>query len=126
MSRSSSVSTKDRASQNKRPKPPKQRRDDSESFDVRSQYTPFFPQPQGPTWAPTQQFTPMGPQPFNGVVQNNYLNPMQTQFIPPAPQFNPGMAINNMNSGNMQSNMPMYNPMPQVIHICPISGEQLN
>jgi hypothetical protein len=68
----------------------------------------------------------MGPQPFNGVVQNNYLNPMQTQFIPPAPQFNPGMAINNMNSGNMQSNMPMYNPMPQVIHICPISGEQLN
>jgi hypothetical protein len=114
MSRSSSLSTKDRASQNKRPKAPKQRRDDSESFDVRSQYTPFFPQPQGPTWASTQQFAPTGPQPFNGVVQTNYPNPMQPQFIPqPAPQFNPGMPINNMNNGNM----PMYNPMSQVIHL---------
>jgi hypothetical protein len=68
----------------------------------------------------------MGPQPFNGVVQNNYPNPMQTQFIPPAPQFNPGMPINNMNGGNMQSNMPMYNPMPQVIHKYSISGEHLH
>ena len=115
MSRSSSVSTKDRASQNKRPKPPKQRRDDSESFDVRSQYTPFFPQPQGPTWAPPQQFAPMGPQPFNGAVPNNYPNPMQPQFIPPAPQFPQGMPISNMNNGSMQSNMPIYNPMQQVI-----------
>jgi hypothetical protein len=54
----------------------------------------------------------MGPQAFNGVVQNNYPNPMQSQFIPPAPQFNPGMPMNGMNNGNMQ----VYNTMPQVIH----------
>jgi len=111
MSRSSSVSTKDRASQNKKPKQTKQRRDDSESFDVRSQYTPFFPQPQGPTWAPAQQFAPMGPQQFNGVVQNNYPTPMQQpQFMPPTQQFNAGMPISNMNSGSI----PGYSAMPQV------------
>jgi hypothetical protein len=58
----------------------------------------------------------MGPQPFNGVVQNNYPNPMQSQFIPPAPQFNPGMPINAMNGGNMQ----VYNNMPQVNDICAV------
>ncbi len=113
MSRSSSVSTKDKAGQSKRPKPAKQRRDDSDSFDVRSQYTPFFPQQpvQGPTWAPAPQYAPMGPQqPFNGVVQNNYQNPMPPQFVPSAQQFNPVM----MNNGNMQP----YNSMPQVSKIC--------
>jgi hypothetical protein len=112
MSRSSSVSTKDKAGQSKRPKPAKQRRDDSDSFDVRSQYTPFFPQQpvQGPTWAPAPQYAPMGPQqPFNGVVQNNYQNPMPPQFVPSAQQFNPVM----MNSGNIQP----YNNMPQVSKI---------
>jgi hypothetical protein len=57
----------------------------------------------------------MAPQTFNGVVSNNYPNPLQTQFIPPAPQFPQGMPINNMNNGSMQSNMPVYNPMQQVI-----------
>jgi hypothetical protein len=108
MSRSSSVSTKDRASQSKRPKATKQRRDDSESFDVRSQYTPFFPHPQPQvTWVPGPQYPPMVSQPFNGAVQNNYQNQMPMgQFVPPTPQFNAAM----MGNGSMQA----YNNMPQV------------
>ena len=107
MSRSSSVSTKDRSGQSKRAKAPKQRRDDNESFDVRSQYTPFFPQQQIPqTWVPSPQYSPMAPQQFNGAVQNNYQTPMSQQYGQPNQQFNPIM----MNNGNMQP----YNTMPQV------------
>lgn len=104
MSRSSSVSTKDRVSQGKRPKPPKQRRDDSESFDKRSQYTPFYPQPQGPTWVSQPQFNPMNPQQFNGAIQSAYTNAMPTQFVQPAQQFNSGMIGNSTMQpyGNMQ------------------------
>ncbi|CAD6445290.1 70c514b8-d18e-4d6f-9bf4-1db0f35ad1e3 [Sclerotinia trifoliorum] len=102
MSRSSSVSTKDKG---KRGKVGKQRRDDSESFDVRSQYTPYFPQQQAqPAWIPTQNYTAMGVQQYNGVMPNNYQNQMQPQFVPPPQPFNPAM----MNNGNMQS----YNNMP--------------
>lgn len=108
MSRSSSVSTKDRASQNKRSTKSAKRRDvDDGSFDVRSQYAPFFPQQQAPTWVPTQQYSPMGAQPYNGAtVQNSYQNPMPTQFIPPAQPFTPGL----MSNGSMQQ----YSNMPQV------------
>lgn len=106
MSRSSSVSTKDRAGQGKRAKPAKQRRDDNESFDKRSEYTTFFPQQQMPTWVPGVQYPPMGPQQFNGGVQgSNFQNLMTPQFGSPNPQFNPGM----MNNPGMQ-----YNNMPQV------------
>lgn len=106
MSRSSSVSTKDRAAQSKRPKPPKQRRDDSESFDRRSQYTPFFPQPQVPTWVSQPQYPTMPTQPFNGAVQSNYGTAVPPQFSQPSQQYNPNM----MNNGNMQQ----YNNMAQV------------
>lgn len=106
MSRSSSVSTKDRASQNKRPKTTKQRRDEPESFDVRSQYTAFYPQPQVPTWLPTPQYPPMVSQQFNaGVAQNGYQNPLPSQFVPPTQQYNQAMMVN----GGMQA----YNNMPQ-------------
>ena len=105
MSRSSSVSAKDKSAQGKR-KPAKQRRDDSESFDVRSQYTPFFPQQQIPPWTPTSQYSPMGPQQFSGAVQNNFQNPMPQHFGPPSQQYPAPM----MNPGNMQP----YNSMPQV------------
>ncbi|ATZ49431.1 hypothetical protein BCIN_04g05820 [Botrytis cinerea B05.10] len=96
MSRSSSVSTKDKG---KRGKVGKQRRDDSESFDVRSQYTPYFPQQQNqPAWIPTQNFGAMGVQQYNGVMPNNYQNQMQPQYAPPPQPFNPAM----MSNGNMQ------------------------
>lgn len=105
MSRSSSVSTKDRASQNKRPKPAKQRRDDSESFDVRSQYAPFFPPQQTPTWIPTPQYTP-APQYNSSAVPINYPNQMPGHFLPGGTQQFPGM----MNNGGM----PQYTTAPQV------------
>ncbi|KUJ15622.1 uncharacterized protein LY89DRAFT_647446 [Mollisia scopiformis] len=122
MSRSSSVSTKDRTSQNKRAKPAKQRRDDSENFDVRSQYAPYFPQPQAPTWVPTQQYAPMGPPQFSGgTAQPSYQNPMQPHFGPQ--QFNPGV----MTGVNMQYNPPQQYPPQgqqrfQQPHSAPISG----
>merc|ERR1712000_195763 len=98
-------STKDRAAQNKRPKPPKQRRDDSESFDRRSQYTPFFPQPQVPTWVPQPQYSTMSTQPFNATLQNNYQPAIPPQYVQPSQQYNQNM----MSNGNMQQ----YNNMAQ-------------
>lgn len=107
MSRSSSVSTKDRTTQNKRAKAPKQRRDDSESFDSRSQYTPFFPQPQVPTWMPAPQYPTMVPQQFGpGIVPNSYQSPQPNPYAPPTQQYNQPM----MSNANMQP----YNTMPQV------------
>ncbi|KAI9048510.1 hypothetical protein LZ554_007344 [Drepanopeziza brunnea f. sp. 'monogermtubi'] len=109
MSRSSSVSAKDRAAQNKKPKPPKQRRDDSESFDRRSQYTPFYPQqPQAPTWVAQAQTPYMGgmaSQPYNGAVQTSYPSAMAPQYTQPTQQYNPALG----NNGSMQP----YNAMPQ-------------
>ncbi|KAM3074655.1 hypothetical protein ACMFMG_008083 [Clarireedia jacksonii] len=125
MSRSSSVSTKDKTGQGKRGKLGKQRRDDSESFDVRSQYTPFFPQQQAqPSWVPTQNYAPMGVQQYNGVVQGNYQNQIQPQFVPPPQQFNPTL----MSNGSMQSysNIPQqYPPQTQLRfqpHSAPITA----
>ena len=114
MSRSSSVSTKDRAGQGKKAKPVKQRREDSDNFDVRSQYTPFFPQqaPTGPTWASAPQYSPMVPQQFNGVAQNGFQS-MPQQFAPQNPSFNPPM----MNNGNVQA----YANTPPVSEVAPIA-----
>ncbi|CAG8979077.1 hypothetical protein HYALB_00000206 [Hymenoscyphus albidus] len=109
MSRSSSVSTKDRSGQGKRTKTTKQRRDDSESFDVRSQYTPFFPQPQMSAWTPSQHYSPMVPQPFNGAGQGVYQTPIPQQFSAPVQQFNPAP----INNGNMQGYNTMQQPYPQ-------------
>jgi hypothetical protein len=112
LSRSSSVSAKDKYGQSKKGKVVKrERRDDSDDFDPRSQYTPFFPQPQVPTWMPAPQYPPMGPQPpFNGpaTVQSGYQNQIPQQFAPQNPQFNPGI----MNNGGIQN----YNNLSQVQH----------
>lgn len=109
MSRSSSVSTKDRSIQGKRAKPAKQRRDDSESFDVRSQYTAFFPQQQAPTWVPTAQYPPIDVQQFNGVAPGTYQSQMAQQYGTPNQQFMPTMMPNQ----GVQS----YNNMPPVLDI---------
>ncbi|CAK7565973.1 MAG: hypothetical protein SEPTF4163_003904 [Sporothrix epigloea] len=50
MSRASSISAKDRGNTGKKGKTVKQRRDDSESFESRSQFTPFYHQSQQATW----------------------------------------------------------------------------
>ncbi|KAK6584150.1 hypothetical protein PZA11_003880 [Diplocarpon coronariae] len=105
MSRSSSISTKDKAAPNKRPKPAKQRRDEEGDFDRRSQYTPFFPQqPQPPTWVAQPPYA--STQPFNGPVQHSYQTAIPTQFVQPSQQYNSNMLIN--------GNMHQYNNMQQV------------
>ncbi|KAH8596433.1 hypothetical protein B0O99DRAFT_620436 [Bisporella sp. PMI_857] len=103
MSRSSSVSNKDKSGQVKKNKPAKQRRDDSGDFDPRSQYTPYYPPQQTPTWVPGPQYSPMVPQQFNSSSQI-YQNQMPQQFVPPNMQYNQSM----MNNGTMQP----YNTMP--------------
>ena len=116
MSRSSSVSTKDRTGANKRSKP-KQRRDDSDTFDVRSQYTPVFPQPQVqvPTWATAPQYAPMPQQSFNLVGQNGYPNQMvPTQYVQ-AQQYTQAM----MHTGGMQNMQSYPNLAPQVYIVSP-------
>ncbi|RKF83223.1 putative r3h domain-containing protein [Golovinomyces cichoracearum] len=98
ISRSSSLSTKDRTGQSRRTKPIKQRRDDSENFDSRSQYAPFFPQQQGPTWIPSARYSPIAHQSFIG---NNrpFQHPLSPQYTAPPQQFNPVLT----HAGNMQS-----------------------
>lgn len=114
MSRSSSVSTKDRAGQNKRSKPKQQRDDDT--FDRRSQYTPVFPQPQVqvPTWAPIQ-YPHMPQQSFNVVAQNGYPSQMvSTQYIQ-SQQY--GQQVM-MHTGNIQYS----SAVPQVILLPMVFG----
>ncbi|KAM6486611.1 hypothetical protein HDV62DRAFT_221035 [Trichoderma sp. SZMC 28011] len=63
ISRTSSVSANNRSTTSKKGKPPKQRRDDTDGFDSRRQYTPYWG-PQQQTWVsqPPSQFVP----PANG------------------------------------------------------------
>ena len=105
MSRSSSMSTKDRAGQGKKSKPAKQRREDNESFDKRSEYTTFFPPQQMSNWVSGAQYSPMIPQAFNGNIPGNYQSPLPPQFSLPTPQFNPAI----MGNSSIQ-----YSNMPQV------------
>lgn len=110
MSRSSSVSTKDRAGQSKRSKP-KQRRDDSDSFDVRSQYTPIFQQPQvqAPTWTPTTQYA-LPQQMYNPGGQGVYPNQMSNPYVPT--QQYPSM----MHNGGVQTYAPMVPQVSLALH----------
>ncbi|KAL8343219.1 hypothetical protein RB598_004531 [Gaeumannomyces tritici] len=75
VSRASSVSAKDKSLANKRTKVTKQRRDDSEGFDSRSQYTPYY-HPHQPMWAP--QYVPVG----NGSVQFTPQTQPQPAYAP--------------------------------------------
>ncbi|KAI1435178.1 hypothetical protein GGR50DRAFT_687158 [Xylaria sp. CBS 124048] len=80
VSRASSVSTKDRSALGKRGKTGKQRRDDSESFDSRSQYIKYFPpQPQmewTPHFIPTNvQYSGQAPQPYQYQLPQTYSTP---------------------------------------------------
>lgn len=84
MSRSSSVSGKAKRGK-------KKQRADSESFDVRSQYTPFFPPQQSPAWQPAAQYAPMGAPQYGIPMQNSYGNPSNAPFGPSSPQFHPTM-----------------------------------
>ncbi|TGJ88642.1 hypothetical protein E0Z10_g80 [Xylaria hypoxylon] len=108
VSRASSVSAIDKSTLGKRGKTGKQRRDDSESFDSRSQYIKYFapPQPQmewSSHFMPTNmQYNGQAPQPY----QYQIPQPYQT-----LPQGYPPMIPNN---GYPQyGNVPTYPPQPQ-------------
>ncbi|KAI1167752.1 hypothetical protein F5B18DRAFT_673704 [Nemania serpens] len=107
VSRASSVSAKDKSNLGKRGKTGKQRRDDSESFDSRSQYIKYFsPQPQM-EWSP--HFIPTTMQ-YNGQASRPYQYQIPQPYQSP-PQAYPAMVPNN---GYAQyGNVPTYPPQPQ-------------
>ncbi|KAI1389480.1 uncharacterized protein F4822DRAFT_202207 [Hypoxylon trugodes] len=107
VSRASSVSAKDKSNLGKRGKTGKQRRDDSESFDSRSQYQPYY-HPHQPGWTP--QYIPVGHPQYNSPVQQPYQNPMPQAFPPPAQAY-PAMVPNN--AYPQYANMPVYGPPAQ-------------
>jgi hypothetical protein len=110
MSRSSSVSTKDRSGQAKKAKPMKQRRDDDDLFDKRSEYMTWFPSQPTQVWTPGAQYpTAAPPQQFNGGLQGNYQTSMPPQYVSPNQPFNTNM----MNNPGMQYNL-VQQAVPQV------------
>ncbi|KAM0491251.1 hypothetical protein ACHAP8_010825 [Fusarium lateritium] len=94
ISRASSVSAKDKSIAGKRGKPGKQRRDDSDSFDSRHHYTPYWG-PQQQTWVPQPQYMPppnpqYGAQAPPGAAYQGHMGPVYTQQGPGYPSM-PGM-----------------------------------
>lgn len=73
MSRASSVSANNKSNIGKKGKNIKQRRDDSDSFDSRHQYTPYWG-PQQQTWVPhpQAQFVPPTNGQYNGSAAPSY------------------------------------------------------
>ncbi|KAI0100134.1 hypothetical protein GGR51DRAFT_372099 [Nemania sp. FL0031] len=111
VSRASSVSAKDKSNLGKRGgKTGKQRRDDSESFDSRSQYIKYFaPQPQM-EWSPhfiatNMQYNGQAPQPYQYQIPQPYQTP---------PQGYPAMMPNNgyPQYGNVPAYPPQSQPLP--------------
>ncbi|KAH9892332.1 hypothetical protein F4778DRAFT_316561 [Xylariomycetidae sp. FL2044] len=104
ISRTSSVSTKEKSNLGKRGKTGKQRRDDSESFDSRSQYTPYYPptHPNQVSWTP--HFAVNGNHQYNGQMQQQpYPNPAPQAYGPPSQPY-PMMSHHGYSQyGNMQS-----------------------
>ncbi|KAK8099116.1 uncharacterized protein PG998_012357, partial [Apiospora kogelbergensis] len=89
MSRASSVSGKEKSNMGRRGKTGKQRRDDSESFDSRSQYTPYYgTNPHQPSWAQAQ-YVAVGNMPYNGQAQQPYQAPMPQRLPPGGPRYPP-------------------------------------
>ncbi|KAK6082746.1 R3H domain-containing protein [Seiridium cupressi] len=108
-SRASSVSGKDKSNLGKRGKTGKQRRDDSESFDSRSQYTAWYnthhyvgPQSAG-SWQ--GQYASAGNNQFVGQVQQPYPNAMQQPYPQPAQNYPQMVQQSQMNA------YPQYGPM---------------
>lgn len=93
VSRASSVSAKDKPNGGKR-KTTKQRRDDSESFESRSQYVAWCG-PQHPSWGPSApQYFPVNAAPFNAQFQQPYPNTPQPMYAPGQPYTSPMMPNN--------------------------------
>ncbi|KAK4225917.1 hypothetical protein QBC38DRAFT_250697 [Podospora fimiseda] len=95
VSRASSVSAKDRTNGGKR-KVNKQRRDDNEGFEPRSQFVAWCG-PQQQTWAQAApQYYPVSATQFNGQFPQPYPNGMPPIYAPPpGHQYAPQMVVNN-------------------------------
>ncbi|KAI2624929.1 hypothetical protein GGR54DRAFT_541753 [Hypoxylon sp. NC1633] len=107
ISRASSVSAKDKSNLGKRVKTSKQRRDDSESFDSRSQYQLYY-HPHQTNWQ-TAQYIPISQGQYGSPAQQPYQGPMPQAYAPPAQTY-PAMMPN---TGFPQyGNMPVYPPPP--------------
>lgn len=123
LSRASSVSTNNMSTVGKRGKSSKQRRDDSDSFDSRNQYTPYWG-PQQQTWVSQQQpqaqlmAPPAGP--YNGQIPTTYpaqmIPPYTTQNPQPYPPA-PSMAPNASYQGYPLPQGPQIPQVPQVSSI---------
>ncbi|CAJ2502566.1 Uu.00g099600.m01.CDS01 [Anthostomella pinea] len=111
ISRASSVSAKDKSNTGKRGKTGKQRRDDSESFESRSVYRPYFPHQKSMEWAP--QFMPGGNLQYNDQLQHQPYPYASDQAYPPPPQAYPAMLPNN--GFQQYGSMPAYPPQTQPI-----------
>ncbi|RGP65349.1 r3h domain-containing 1 [Fusarium longipes] len=97
ISRASSVSAKDKPNVGKRGKTGKQRRDDSDSFDSRHHYTPYWG-PQQQTWVPQPQYMPppnpqYSGQAPSGAAYQGQMGPVYTQQGPGYPAM-PGLPPN--------------------------------
>ncbi|KAF4334335.1 R3H domain protein [Fusarium beomiforme] len=112
ISRASSVSAKDKSSIGKRGKTGKQRRDDSDSFDSRHQYTPYWG-PQQQTWVPQPQYMPPPNTQYSAQAQPgppypSQMGPVYTHQGPAYPAM-PGMPPN---QPYPQYSVPPYAPQP--------------
>jgi len=115
MSRASSMSGKDRSNLGKRVKASKQRRDDLEGFDSRSQYTAYYGHPHQPNWSP--QYVAVGnpqyPTPMPGYQQSmTGTYPNATQAYPPGMPATGYAQFNNSQNPPAQPQPARY-PAPQ-------------
>ncbi|UKZ91972.1 uncharacterized protein TrAFT101_006939 [Trichoderma asperellum] len=97
VSRASSVSANNRSTASKKAKPVKQRRDDTDGFDSRRQYAPYWG-PQQQTWVsqPPNQFVPPANGQFNSQPVPSYPAQVATAYNqqPPGYPAAQGMAPN--------------------------------
>ncbi|KAJ4265406.1 hypothetical protein NW762_004694 [Fusarium torreyae] len=110
VSRASSVSAKDKSNLGKRGKTGKQRRDDSDSFDSRHQYTPYWG-PQQQTWVPQPQYIPP-PNPQYGAqapAAPGYQGQMGPVYAQQGPGY-PAMPSMAPNQPYPQYSVPPYAP----------------
>ncbi|KAI0017679.1 hypothetical protein F4780DRAFT_772161 [Xylariomycetidae sp. FL0641] len=101
VSRASSVSGRERSNLGKRGKVGKQRRDDSESFESRSQFVPLMPPQSQMNWAP--HFVSPGAMPYGEQMQQAYAYPVPATYQTPPQGFAPMMPNNGY---------PQYNAVP--------------
>ncbi|GJC85193.1 hypothetical protein ColLi_08031 [Colletotrichum liriopes] len=104
---STPVSAREKPQSGKRGKTGKQRRDDSDSFDSRHNYTPYWG-PQQQTWVPQPQYVPVSNQYGAPVQQQPYPNQIQAPYnTTPTQTFAP--MITNTSYNAAYPNMPPTN-----------------